>query len=493
MAVDENKNIEKFDLIVIGSGSGLDVANAIFQHGLRVAIIEKDRMGGTCLNRGCIPSKLLIHSADVAETIKRAHIFGIKVDGFTVDFQGMVERVNNITDSSSQQIKNAFGGIENPKLFSDECKFVGEKTLSLGEDKTNNRKTLTADKILIAAGTRPRIPNIHGLENSGYLTSDEIFRIKKQPKTLTIIGGGYIACELAHFFGALGTEVNILQRRDVLIPDEDEEVSQKFTELFSKKYNVYLGYEAKSVSKDTDGNGGTKFHITATKNDNTSTKTINIVSEQLLIAAGRIPNSDTLDLEKTGVKLTKKGSIITDRYLETSAKGIFALGDAIGRYLFKHNANHEAQYAYNNIMHPDRKIPVNYAAMPHAIFSSPQVAGVGFTEQELKEEGIKQQDKNKNNSIDYVKSVYPYINTAMGRALEDKDGFVKFLVHKKNRKILGCHIIGSQASILIHEVLVAMKSNEGLDTIDNITRAVHIHPALSEVVLRAAHDIQTKM
>jgi dihydrolipoamide dehydrogenase len=160
---------------------------------------------GLVLNRGCIPSKLLIHSADVAETIKRAHIFGIKVDGFTVDFQGMVERVNNITDSSYERIKNAIWGIENPKLFSYECKFIGEKTLSLGEDK--NKKSLTADKILIAAGTRPSIPNIHGLEDSGYLTSDEIFRIKKQPKTLTIIGGGYIACELAHFFGALRTEV----------------------------------------------------------------------------------------------------------------------------------------------------------------------------------------------------------------------------------------------------------------------------------------------
>ena len=124
--------MEKFDLIVIGSGSGLTVANAIFQHGLRVAVIEKDRMGGTCLNRGCIPSKLLIHSANVAETIKRAHIFGIKVDGFTVDFQAMVERVNNITDSSSEQIENAFKGVENPKLSSEECRFVGEKILSLG-------------------------------------------------------------------------------------------------------------------------------------------------------------------------------------------------------------------------------------------------------------------------------------------------------------------------------------------------------------------------
>ena len=210
--IDDKNNIEKFDLIVIGSGSGLDVANAVFRHGLRVAIVEKDRMGGTCLNRGCIPSKLLIHSADVAETIKRAHLFGIKVDGFRVDFQRMVERVNNITDSSSEGIKNAFEGKENPKLFSEECKFVGEKTLSVGEDKRDSEKIIiTADRILVAAGTRPRIPNIYGLKDSGYLTSDEIFRIKKQPKILTIIGGGYIACELAHFFGALGTEVNIFQ------------------------------------------------------------------------------------------------------------------------------------------------------------------------------------------------------------------------------------------------------------------------------------------
>jgi len=479
-------NTNTFDLIVIGSGSGLDVANAVFQHGLKVAIVEKDKIGGTCLNRGCVPSKLLIHSADISEIIKSAHLFGIKVDGFTIDFESIVNRVNNITDSQSDEIKNAFAASQNPKLFSKECKFIGEKIITIGEDQN-----ISAEKILIASGTRPRIPKIRGLEESGYITSDEALRLRKQPKVLTIIGGGYIACELAHFFGALGTKINIVQRVDALIPSEDEEISQRFTEIFSKKYNVYLDCEAEFVSKKHRNNDGDSiFHILVKDSDG---KSIELLSDQLLIAAGRIPNSDTLDLEKTGVKLTKKGFIITDRYLETSAKGIFALGDAIGRYLFKHNANHEAQYAYNNIMHPDRKIPVNYAAMPHAIFSSPQVAGVGFTEQELKEEGIKQQDKNKNNSIDYVKSVYPYINTAMGRALEDKDGFVKFLVHKKNRKILGCHIIGSQASILIHEVLVAMKSNEGLDTIDNITRAVHIHPALSEVVLRAAHDIQTKM
>jgi dihydrolipoamide dehydrogenase len=471
---DKKKNIEKFDLIVIGSGSGLDVANAIFQHGLKVAIIEKDRMGGTCLNRGCIPSKLLIHSADVAETIKRAHIFGIKVDSFTVDFQRMVERVNNITDSSSEGIKNAFEGIENPKLFSEECKFVGEKTLSVGEDKRDSEKIIiTADRILIAAGTRPRIPKIRGLKEAGYLTSDEIFRIKKQPKTLTIIGGGYIACELAHFFGALGTEVNIFQRRELLIPEEDEEVSQRFTEIFSKKYNVYLEYEAKSVSKDIC-DGGPIFHITAAKKDDAAPgKTLNVVSDQLLVAAGRIPNSDTLDPHKTSVKVNDKGYIITDKYLETNVKGIFALGDIVRRYLFKHNANNEAQYAYNNIISSTEKIPVNYYAMPHAIFSSPQIAGVGLREQDLKNMGI-----------NYYKSVYPYIKTAMGEAIEDKEGFVKFLVNKTDKKILGCHIIGSDASTLIHEVLVAMRYGDG--TIDSISGTIHIHPALSEVVARAA-------
>jgi mycothione reductase len=472
---DKKKNIEKFDLIVIGSGSGLDVANAIFQRGMKVAIIEKDRMGGTCLNRGCIPSKLLIHSADVAETIKRAHIFGIKVDRFTVDFQRIVERVNNITDSSSQEIKNAFEGIENPKLFTEKCKFVGEKTLSVGEDKKDSEKIIiTADKILIAAGTRPRIPNIYGLKDSGYLTSDEIFRIKKQPKILTIIGGGYIACELAHFFGALGTRVNIFQRRELLIPEEDEEVSQRFTEIFSKKYNVYLGYEVKSVSKIKDNSGSPRFHIIATKrDDNASGKVLDVVSDQLLIATGRLPNSNTLDLHKTGVKVNDKGYIVTDKYLETNIKGIFALGDIIGRYLFKHNANNEAQYAYYNIISSTAKIPVNYYAMPHAIFSSPQVAGVGLREQDLK-----------NMSINYYKSVYPYIKTAMGEAIEDKEGFVKFLVNKIDKKILGCHIIGSDASILIHEVLVAMRYGGG--TIDSISGTIHIHPALSEVVARAA-------
>jgi len=455
--------MQEFDLIVIGSGSGLDVANAAAQSGLRVAIIEKGRMGGTCLNRGCIPAKLLIHSADVVETIKNAGLFGINVNnGFTVDFEKIVSRVIDIIDSRSDEIRNAFSGVENPKLFSAECKFIDEKTIAVAGGKT----LIKAEKILIASGTRPYIPKISGLEGSGFITSDESLRMKKQPRTLTIIGGGYVAAELAHFYGMLGTKINIIQRNDVLVPSEDEEVTKKFTEIFSKKYNIYVGYNTESVSKNDDD--GSMFRISAKKS---SGKKIEVESDQLLVATGRVPNSDTLDLEKTKVRTDERGFIIVNRYLETNIEGILAIGDAVGRYMFKHTASHEAQYAYNNIMHPDRKVAVDYTAMPHAVFSSPQIAGVGYTEQQLKKE-----------KIEYLKSVYPYINTGMGEAIEDRDGFVKFLVDKHD-KILGCHIIGSYASILIHEVLIAMRLGA---SINSIAKTVHIHPALSEVVVRAA-------
>jgi len=452
--------MQKFDLIVIGSGSGLDVANAAAQAGLRVAVVEKGRMGGTCLNRGCIPSKLLIHSADVAEAIRSAGQFGINVDGLSVDFEKIVNRTNKIIDSESDGIRQAFTKIDNPKLFPHECRFIGGKTISV------DGQTMKADMILIASGTRPAIPAIKGLKGTGFLTSDEALRLKKQPHTLTIIGGGYIAAELAHFFGSLGTKINIIQRWNVLVPDEDEEIAKKFTEIFSKKHNVYLGYNTESVSKSSGA-----FYVVA---KNSSGNRIEIESDQLLVATGRTPNSDTLDLGKTGVKTDDRGFVVVDKHLETNVKGIFALGDAVGRYLFKHAANHEAQYAYHNLTH-DKKITVDYTAMPHAIFSSPQIAGAGYTEQELKEK-----------YIPHTKGVYPYIRTAMGEAIEDRDGFVKLLASKEG-KILGCHIIGSHASILIHEVLVAMKLGAG---IDGIVRTVHIHPALSEVVSRAASSVE---
>jgi mycothione reductase len=474
--------MEKFDLIVIGSGSGLDVANAAASDkGLKVAIIEKYKLGGTCLNTGCIPSKLLIHSADIIETIKQADTFGITIKDYSIDFQNIVNRVNKIVDSDANNIKKGLQENKNPRLFLDECKFIGEKKIAI-----SNNEIITADKILIASGTRPFIPKIKGLENVEYITSNEALRLKQQPKTLTIIGGGYIACELGHFFGSLGTQINIIQRNDLLIPNEDIDISTKFTNLFSKKYDVYLGYNVEEVYYDSkveeNNNNNDQQKIINVIAKNKSGDTIKFQSDQLLIATGRIPNSDLLNVKKSGIKINENGFILIDKYLETNMEGIFALGDAVGKYQFKHNANNEAQYAYNNIVYPDKKIPVNYTAMPHAIFTNPQIAGVGYTEQQLKKEEM----------IEYEKSIYPYINTAMGQAIEDKDGFVKFLVDKRNRRILGCHIMGTDASILIHEVLVAMRIQYGSTkvseggNINNITNTIHIHPALSEVVDRAA-------
>ena len=465
--------MKKFDLIVIGSGSGLDVANAAAtEKGFKVAIVEKDKLGGTCLNRGCIPSKLLIHSADIIEIIKKADVFGITVKDYTIDFQQIVNRVNKIVNTDSNEIKKGLQSSKNLQLFIQECKFIGEKKILIANDKI-----ITSDTILIASGTRPNIPKIKGLKNVEYITSNEALSLKQQPKSLTIIGGGYIACELAHFFGSLGTKINIIQRNDLLIPNEDTDISTRVTDIFSKKYNIYLGYNAELVFYDSkDKNGLNKTKIINVIAKNKFGNYVKVSSDQLLIAIGRIPNSDLLNIEKSGVKMNERGFIVVDEYLETNIKGIFALGDIVGKYQFKHNANNEAQYAYNNIVHPDKKIPVNYTAMPHAIFTNPQIAAVGYTEQQLTKE-----------KIEYEKSIYPYIQTGMGQVIEDKEGFVKFLIDKRNRTILGCHIMGTDASILIHEVLVAMRIGKDEGKIDNITRTIHIHPSLSEVISKAAY------
>ncbi len=269
----------KFDVMIIGSGSGLNVASSIAQQGNKVAVMERGKMGGTCLNRGCIPSKLLLHSADIMEVIQGAHAFGIHAEKVSVDFKALVQRVNSIIDGESKSLIRKFKGRSNLKLFSDECTFVDMKTISL---KTIG-EVLTAEKVLIASGSRPSIPDINGLTTSGYITSDEALRLDVQPKTLTIIGGGYICCEMAHFFGSLGTRINIIHNKNRLMPTEDIEISDKITEIFGKKYDVYLNCTTDSISKDSNN----KFHVMV---KNSNVKGMELVSDQLLVAVGRTPN-----------------------------------------------------------------------------------------------------------------------------------------------------------------------------------------------------------
>ncbi|MDP3765647.1 MAG: dihydrolipoyl dehydrogenase [Nanoarchaeota archaeon] len=452
--------MQSFDLIVIGAGSGLNVSSAAADMGMKVAVVEKGPMGGTCLNRGCIPSKIIIHSADVAETIKKSKLFGINSKINSIDFAKITSRASNLVDNEADEIEEAIIEDKNTTLFKADAKFIGERTLKV------RKETIKGDKVIIAAGTRPSVPPIEGLKDVDFITSDEALRLKKQPKSMTILGGGYVAAELAHFYGALGTKISIIQRREFLIPEEDEEISGKFTEIFKKKYNILTGFSATKVSKK-----GKKFVVVAEGKKGKK----NIVSDALLVAAGRIPNTDILDVKKGNVEIDDKGFIKTNEFLETTAKNTWALGDIAGKYLFKHSANLEAEYIYYNAI-LNKKVKVDYTAMPHAIFSSPQVAGVGLREQDLKEK-----------KINYAIGRYEFIKSGMGLALQDNEGFVKIFADKKTRKILGCHILGTYASTLIHEVIVAMKA--GLK-VDAINEAVHIHPALSEVVQRAVNNIE---
>ncbi len=464
--------MQSFDLIVIGAGSGLNVSSAAADMGLKVAVVEKGPMGGTCLNRGCIPSKIIIHSADVAETIKKSKLFGINSKISSIDFKKITKHASNIVDKDAREIEEAIREDKNTTLFKVQAQFIGDRTLRVGKE------TIKGDKVIIAAGTRPSIPNIEGLKDVDFITSDEALRLRKQPKSMTTLGGGYIAAELAHFYGALGTRINIVQRGSYLVPNEDEEISRRFTEIFRKKYNVFTGFNAVKVQKNknkfitTINNKKSQMRVSSRTRSQLTKK---LLSDQLLVAAGRIPNTDLLDVQKTNVDVDEKGFIKTNEYLETTAKNVWALGDIVGKFLFKHSANLEAQYVYINAI-LNKKIKIDYNAMPHAIFSSPQIAGVGLREQDLKQK-----------NINYAVGRYNYIDSGMGIALQDNDGFVKIFADKKTRKILGCHILGTNASTLIHEVIVAMKNNLSVDAISS---SVHVHPALSEVVQRAVNTLE---
>ncbi|HLC75197.1 MAG TPA: dihydrolipoyl dehydrogenase [Candidatus Nanoarchaeia archaeon] len=453
--------MQKFDLIVIGAGSGLNVAAAASNKNLKVALIEPGPMGGTCLNRGCIPSKILIHSADVAQLIRRSSLYGIDARINSINFTKVIQRASKLVDHESAQIERGIKQDKNTTLFKGTAIFTGKNTLSI------NNKTISGEKIVIAAGTRVQIPNIPGLDTVPYITSTEALRLKKLPKTMTIIGGGYIAAELADFYRGLGTKTTIVQRSSILIKNEDITIAKAFTKIVAKNHNLLLNHATLSVAKK----GG--MIITTVKSDKGVIK--NIESEQLLIATGRIPNSDILAVEKTGIKTTAAGYIEANEYMETSAKNIWVLGDIAGKYLFKHSANLEADVVINNAIAGSRT-KVNYTAMPHAIFSNPQIAGVGERQQDL--------DARK---ASYAIGEYKYLKTGMGKALEDSDGFVRIYTDKRTHKILGCHIIGSEASTLIHEVIIAMRHNL---TVDQIYDTIHIHPALSEVIERACGAIE---
>ena len=447
-----------YDLIVIGGGSGLRVmSHAAHEYGWKVALIEEGPLGGTCLNRGCIPSKILIHTADIVEEIKNAARFGIDAKIERIDFSAIMARANSFVDEEARKIKEGLRDNKNIDFYNTRAEFTGNKTLTVGG------KTITGERILIAAGTRPTAPPIPGLSGVRYLTSTEALRLTTQPKSMILIGGGYIATELGHFYGALGTEITIVEMGGLLVPREDKDIAEIFTKLFSKKHTVLLGHKVLEVSEEGEVKKVLVEDAAGAKKE--------LRAEALLVAVGRRSNADILKIENTGVKVNKGGYIEVNEFMETNVPGIWALGDIVGKAPFKHGANHEATYVAWNMKEGAKKRAVDYSVMPHAIFSSPQVAGVGLTEQEAQARGLS-----------YEVRRHEYKRTGMGKALEETDGFVKYIVDPQEDIILGCHILGPQASVLIHEVIVAMSAAGGRASA--IRDAIHIHPALSELMER---------
>ncbi|MGD0495392.1 MAG: dihydrolipoyl dehydrogenase [Candidatus Bathyarchaeia archaeon] len=455
--------MEKFDVLVIGAGSGMIVAANAVANGLKTALVESGPIGGTCMNRGCVPSKMLIYPADVASVIHEAEKLGIRAMIDTIDFDGIMKRMHKLVEEDVERQTRAVE--EDPRIrwFKGDGEFVSDYTVKTGED------VVKADKVFIVSGARPDVPPLKGIENVSFLTSDTVLSLEALPKSMVVIGGGYIAAEYGHFFSSLGTKVIMIQRNSRILPDEEPEVSQLFTEEMGKRMEIFTNYEAVEVMEK----GSTKAVVAKSL---VSGQIKEFSGDAILIAAGRVPNSDMLKPERTGVELDKMGFVRVNEFLETRKKNIFAFGDAIGKQMFKHVANYEAQVAWHNSVH-NHKVKVDYGAAPHAVFTHPQVASVGMKEAEASQSGYK---------ILVGRAFYK--DTAQGAAMAETRGFVKVIVEQKTGRILGAHIIGPFASMLIQEVINAMASGDG--TFVPIFRGLHIHPSMTEVVQNAFSNLK---
>ncbi len=455
--------MERFDVLVVGSGSGMIVASTAVEQGFQVALVEHGRMGGTCINVGCVPSKMLIYPADVAAIAKEGGKLGINATVNSVDFTNIMTRMRTLVNHDSGHQANAVEATPGLKWFKETGEFVSDYTMQIGEN------TITAEMIFIVSGVRVETPQIKGIENVGYLTSDTVLQLQTPPKSILIVGGGYIGMEYAHFFSSIGTKTTVLQRPNRILPEEEPEVSDMLRLVMERRVKIYTGFEALEARQD----GEAKTVVARNLQDGSQRE---FSAETLMVATGRVPNSDILKPQKTGVKLDERGFIKVDEYLETSKKNIWAFGDAIGKKMFKHVANYEAGVAWHNAVH-DHKVAMDYLVAPHAVFTHPQVASVGLTEEEAKRQ-----------RHHILVGTAVYRDTAMGGAMGHPEGFVKVIVQRETGKILGGHIIGPQASILIQEIVNAMVTEKG--DFSPIARAMHIHPAMPEVVQNAFGSLQ---
>ncbi|QLG50021.1 dihydrolipoyl dehydrogenase [Natrinema halophilum] len=464
--------MDEYDIVVIGGGSGSQVATAAARQGLEAAVIERGPLGGACVTRGCVPSKALIHRADIVDELRRADEFGIDAETQAIDYAGITSSIHDTVYEKADRQASSLRDNDNVVLYRGEGAFVDERALEIDSTEAGaDGERIRGESVVIAVGSQPLVPPIDGIEDVAFLTSDDALYLDERPDELVIVGGGYIGTELGYFFGALGADVSIVGRSDRLVPREDDDVSAVVTESLETYCTVHTGYEAASVDEADD-----RVTVTATvaDDDGSAGDSIELTADELLLATGRRPSTDALDLETTGVEVDEKGYVETDETLETTADGIWALGDVLGVQPYKHAADYETKLVAANVL-DDAGETVDYEAMPHAIFTSPQVASVGQTEGELEDDG---------REYEAVKT--PYEAAPLGLVFGADDGFVKAIA-SPDGEILGCHIVGPQASTLLHEVVVAMDSAEG--AVDDVAEPVHVHPALNEVLYSAFDEL----
>lgn len=453
--------MKEYDVIVIGSGCGMNIINETLAHGFSTALVDKGPLGGTCPNFGCIPSKILIFPADRIAEIEEAKRLGIEVEISNIDFGFIMERMRKSLRENQQHMRDSLSHIENLDFFEGEGRFTGEYTIEV------NGEEIKGEKIFIASGSRPLIPPIKGLDSVDFLTNETVLQLKERPDSLIIIGGGYIAVEYGHFFAAMGTRVTILEMADRLVLAEEPEISELLGRELSRRIDVRTGIQAEEVQK---GDHGVTVLAGELKNGGKKEFT----AQKILVAVGRRSNADLLKLENTGVEIDKKGFIKVNEYLETTRKNIYAVGDANGQQMFTHVANRESVLAADNAIHGN-KLKMDYSAAPHAVYSHPQIASVGLTEEAAR----------KYHRVLVGKAMYS--DVAKGEAMMEENGFAKAVVSADTEKILGFHIIGPYAPILIQELVNAMASGGG---IAHLQAGMHIHPELPELILNTFANLE---
>lgn len=444
---------QQYDLIIIGTGSGNSIIGPEMD-GMRIAIAERGVFGGTCLNVGCIPSKMLIWPADLAEHARHGDRYGISTEFRGADWPAIVQRVFGRIDPIAEGGRQYRHSLSHVDVYETTARFVGDRELQVGDQR------IRGEQVVIAAGARSFIPDIPGLADVPFHTSDTLLRIDQLPEHLVVLGGGFIAAELGHVFGALGSKVTIVNRSRVLLKAEDHDIAERFTERAADRFDLVMGAHVERVAAAPAG-----VAVTVTVDGIERV----IEGDQLLVAMGRIPNTDLLNPSAGGVDVDANGYVRVDEFGRTSARGVWALGDINGRYQLKHMANGEAKVVRHNLMNPTDLRRFDQRPAPHAVFGSPQVGAVGVTEHEAAASGAP-----------YCVISHDYAGSAYGWAMEDTTSFCKLIGDPLTRQVIGAHVIGYQASMLAQQLVQGIHLGNTAD--EMALGQIWIHPALNEVV-----------